>query len=189
MRLSVSKCSVWLKAFLQCRGMQETDQRGLFEYQCSFEEYADLQRLLRELGSFDAAIKDAAACAALVLFCSEWYRREYLRDHGWSWEPIFQALGFSLSPVDLSRAIPRGLEGFWKRPIHFYESERRDFLGSVFSGGLAGIGRAAVGSKLCLTGCSGSMTSGTWWATARINRWSSSWKRLICLKCLPHGLQ
>lgn len=127
--------SAWLHAFLQRRGMQKPDQRGLFEYHCSYQEYIDLQRQLRELGSFDAAVKDAAACAVLVLFCSEWYRREYQRDHGWSWEPIFQALGFSLSPGVLGKAIPKGLEGFWKRPIHFYESERRDFLGSLFSEG------------------------------------------------------
>ncbi|MDV7211465.1 STY4851/ECs_5259 family protein [Azotobacter beijerinckii] len=135
MSLSVFKCSSWLTAFLQRRGMQAPDQRGLYEYHCSYEEYRDLQCLLRELGSFEAGVKDAAACACLTLFCSEWYRREYQRDHGWSWEPIFQALGFSLSPGDLSRAIPKGLEGFWKRPIHFYESERRDFLGSLFSEG------------------------------------------------------
>lgn len=31
--------------------------------------------------------------------------------------------------------VPKGLEGFWERPIRFYESERRNFLGSLFSEG------------------------------------------------------
>ncbi|MBX9753743.1 MAG: STY4851/ECs_5259 family protein [Pseudomonadaceae bacterium] len=135
MSLSIFKCSSWLGTFLQHRGLQAPDQRGLYEYHSTYKEYCDLQQLLRELNSFDAGVKDAAACACLVLFCSEWYRREYQREHGWSWEPIWQALGFSLSPGDLSKSIPKGLEGYWKRPIHFYESERRDFLGSLFSEG------------------------------------------------------
>lgn len=135
MSQSKFKCSAWLGAFLQRRGIQAPDQRGLYEYHCSYGEYRDLQHLLRELGSFDVAVKDAAACACLVLFCSEWYRREYQRDHGWSWEPIWQALGFGLSPGDLGKTIPKGLGGYWKRPMHFYESERRDFLGSLFSEG------------------------------------------------------
>lgn len=135
MTLPIFKCSSWLGSFLQRRGIHSPDQRGLYEYHCSYDEYRDLQHLLRELGTFDAAVNDAAACACLVFFCSEWYRREYQRSHGWTWDPVWQALGFSLSPVDLSKAIPKGLEGYWKRPMHFYESERRDFLGSLFSEG------------------------------------------------------
>lgn len=131
----VFKCSSWLRTFLQHRGMQAPDQRGLYEYHCSYEEYLDLKCLLRDLGTFDAAVKDAATCACLVLFCSEWYRREYQREHAWTWDPIFQELGCTLSPGDLGKAIPKGLEGYWKRPLHFYESERRDFLGSLFSEG------------------------------------------------------
>lgn len=80
-------------------------------------------------------VADMGGCACLVLFCSEWYRREYKREHGWSWDPILNVLGFNLSAVELSKIIPKGLEGYWKRPIHYYESERRDFLGSVFSEG------------------------------------------------------
>lgn len=129
------KCSSWLNAFLARRGIKQPDQRSLYEYHCSYEEYCDLQRLLRELSSAGVDAADRAACACLVLFCSEWYRREYKREHGWSWDPIFNVLGFNLSAVELSKIIPKGLEGYWKRPIHYYESERRDFLGSVFSEG------------------------------------------------------
>ncbi|OGQ53910.1 MAG: hypothetical protein A3J24_07170 [Deltaproteobacteria bacterium RIFCSPLOWO2_02_FULL_53_8] len=132
---SVFKCSSWLGIFLQRRGLQAPDYRGLYAYHCSHEEYLDLLHHLRELGTFDKAVNDTAASACLVLFCSEWYRREYQRDHGWSWEPIWKTLGFSLSPGDLGKTIPKGLERYWKRPMHFYESERRDFLGSLFSEG------------------------------------------------------
>lgn len=135
MSQSVFKCAAWLAAFLQRRGLPAPDQRGLYEYHCSLDEYHGLRNLLRGLGTFDAAERDAAASACLVLFCSEWYRREYQRDHGWSWDPIWQALGYRIAPVDLGKTIPKGLESYWKRPIHFYESERRDLLGSLFGEG------------------------------------------------------
>lgn len=137
MSQSVFKCSTWLNGFLQRRGLQRPDQRALYEYHSSSEEYRELQYLLSSLNSFDAAVNDTGGCACLVLFCSEWYRRQYRADHGWSWEPIWQVLGYRLSAIDLSKAIPRGLEGYWKRPVHSYESERRNFLGSLFvEGGL-----------------------------------------------------
>ena len=132
---SVFKFSSWLGTFLLRRGVQAPDYRGLYAYHCSHEEYLDLLQQLRDLETFDKAVNDTAASACLVLFCSEWYRREYQRDHGWSWEPIWKTLGFSLSPGDLGKTIPKGLEHYWKRPMHFYESERRDFLGSLFSEG------------------------------------------------------
>lgn len=135
MSQSVFKCSTWLTGFLQRRGMQQPDQRGLYEYHCSYEEYLKLQQLLVQLGSFDLAVEDMAASACFVLFCSEWYRREYRSEHRWSWDPISNVLGYSLSTIDLSKVVPKGLENYWKRPIHFYESDRRNFLGSLFTEG------------------------------------------------------
>lgn len=135
MSQSVFKCSTWLTSFLQRRGMQQPDQRGLYEYHCSYVEYLELQQLLVQLSSFDLAVEDMAASACFVLFCSEWYRREYLSEHGWSWDPIWSVLGYSLSAIDLSKVVPRGLENYWKRPIHSYESDRRNFLGSLFAEG------------------------------------------------------
>ncbi len=135
MSQSVYKCSTWLTDFLQRRGSKHPDQRGLYEYHCSYEEYLGLQKLLVQLGSFDMAVKDRAGCACFVLFCSEWYRREYLGEYGWSWDPIWNVLGYSLSPIELRKVVPRGLEDYWKRPIHFYESDRRNFLGSLFAEG------------------------------------------------------
>ncbi|MBO3277444.1 STY4851/ECs_5259 family protein [Pseudomonas schmalbachii] len=135
MSYSVIKYSSWLGRFLQRRGLSAPDQRGLYAYHCSLEEYGELQHLLRELGGFDAALKDPAACACLVLFGSEWYRREYRSEYAWTWDPIWKALGFNLSPGELSKAIPKGLEGYWKRPLHFYDAGHRDFLGSLFSEG------------------------------------------------------
>ncbi|WP_323964234.1 STY4851/ECs_5259 family protein [Aeromonas hydrophila] len=135
MALSVFKCSFWLQAFLLRRGLQAPDQRGLYAYHCSHEEYVALRDLLRQLGGGDAILQDKAACACLVLYGSEWYRREYRSEYAWTWDPIWKTLGFNLSPGELSKAIPKGLEGYWKRPLHFYEAGHRDFLGSLFGEG------------------------------------------------------
>ena len=133
---SAFKCAVWLNSFLQRRGLQTADGRGLYEYHCSYAEYLDLKQVLKAAAGSNGSVRDLAACACLVLFGSEWYRREYQSSCGWSWEPIWTALEFRLSAAELSTAIPKGLEGYWKRPIHsFIESERRDFLGSLFSEG------------------------------------------------------
>lgn len=136
MALSVFKCSPWLQAFLLRRGIQTPDQRGLYAYHCSYEEYIELRNLLCLLEGSDAMLQDKAACACLVLFGSEWYRREYRSEYAWTWDPIWKILGFNLSPGELSKVIPKGLEGYWKRPLHFYEAgHRRNFLGSLFGEG------------------------------------------------------
>src|SRR5690606_10058197 len=80
---------------------------------------------------------NAAACGAFCLYCAEWYRRKYSRNDGWSWEAIWASLGFKFSAVELAKIIPKGMEGFWRRPVRYYDSERRNFLGSLFcEGGL-----------------------------------------------------
>lgn len=135
MALSVLKCSLWLQDFLSRRGLHAPDQRGLYAYHCCHEEYVELRDFLRQLGGGDAILQDKAACACLVLYGSEWYRREYRSEYAWSWDPIWKTLGFNLLPGALSKAIPKGLEGYWKRPLHFYEAGHRDFLGSLFGEG------------------------------------------------------
>jgi len=112
-----------------------TDSRPLFEYHATNDEYIELKRLLCELGLAEGFKNDKSYAACFTLFCAEWYRREYEPTHGWSWEAIYKVLGLSLSASELSHIIPKGLEGYWKRPVRFYDSERRNFLGSLFSEG------------------------------------------------------
>lgn len=129
------KCTSWLTKFLTHRGLKITDSRPLFEYHATSEEYEDLKRLLCGVGLPEGFKNDKSYAACFTLFCAEWYRREYERIHGWSWEPIYKALGLSLSPSELSHIVPKGLEDYWGRPVRFYDSERRNFLGSLFSEG------------------------------------------------------
>lgn len=132
---STAGFAVWLHAFLNQRGLQSPDQRALYAYHCTHEEYAHLRQLLGVTVGSERIIGNTAAAACFVLFGAEWYRREYRGEDGWSWSPIFGAIGRSLLPPQLAQVVPAGLERYWKRPLHFYESSKRDFLGSVFGEG------------------------------------------------------
>lgn len=126
----------WLRTFLDQRGLQTPDQRPLYAYHCGHDEYVHLRNMLQEVDAFQHLVSNAAAAAGFVLYCAEWYRREYRREHAWSWDPIFSTLGGGrLSQQELARVVPKGIENYWKRPLHLYAHSRRDLLGSVFGEG------------------------------------------------------
>lgn len=127
--------SSWLNHFLQQRGMNRPDQRPLYAYQCSWDEYVKLLHLLKTKGATENYERNRAACAAFVLFCAEWYRREYQQEFGWSWDAIWQKLGYELSANMRATIVPKGLRDYWKRPLHRHDGGARDFLGSLFSEG------------------------------------------------------
>ncbi|MDP2609628.1 MULTISPECIES: STY4851/ECs_5259 family protein [unclassified Oceanobacter] len=125
----------WLSRLLTDRDLRTPDQRPLFKYQLTADEYSELLVQLRKAIGSDNAMTGSATCAAFCLFCAEWYRREYQVKDNWSWDAIWQRLGHEFSAQELARIVPKGLEQYWQRPIRFYESERRNFLGSLFSEG------------------------------------------------------
>ena len=131
----LTKCTSWLTKFLTHRGLKITDSRPLFEYHATSDEFEELKRLLRDVGQAGGLKNDKGYAACFTLFSAEWYRRDYERIHGWSWEPIYKVLALSLSSSELSHIVPKGLEDYWRRPVRFYDSERRNFLGSLFSEG------------------------------------------------------
>ena len=133
--ISWLKCTSWLSNFLNRRGLRQPDGRPLYEYQATNDEYNNLTQLLRAIGHSKVHTDDKGYSACFVLFCSEWYRRDYERNFGWTWDPIYKKLGFSLTSAELRNMIPKGMESYWIRPIRFYESERRNFLGTLFSEG------------------------------------------------------
>lgn len=132
---SILKCTPWLAKFLTRRGLKQPDHRPLYEYHATSEEYDELKRLLRSIGVPDGYKSDKGYAACFTLFCSEWYRRDYEREYGWAWEPIYKTIGISASSSEMGKIIPKGLDGYWGRPVRFYDTERRNFLGSLFSEG------------------------------------------------------
>lgn len=133
--ISWTKCTSWLTNFLSRRGLRQPDGRPLYEYQATNEEYVDLTQLLRAVSQTTNIVDDKGYASCFVFFCSEWYRRDYERNCGWTWEPIYKKLGTSLTATELRHIVPKGMESYWMRPIRFYESDRRNFLGTLFSEG------------------------------------------------------
>ncbi|EOT5606010.1 protein YjiT, partial [Escherichia coli] len=133
--ISWVKCTSWLSNFVNLRGLRQPDGRPLYEYHATNAEYNQLTQLLYAVGQSQSNIcnRDFAAC--FVLFCSEWYRRDYERQCGWTWDPIYKKIGISFTATELGTIVPKGMEDYWLRPIRFYESERRNFLGTLFSEG------------------------------------------------------
>jgi hypothetical protein len=120
------------------RGLTAVTTEPLFTYQLQQNEYQDLKQVVvtfrPKIRVSEQKHKEWAAC--FVMWCSEWYRREYQAGDGWSWAAIWQDLGFELNAPEIRELIPIGMESYWRRPIRFY-TERRNFLGSVFiEGGL-----------------------------------------------------
>lgn len=133
--LSWLKYLTWLNRFLSRRGIRAPDGRPLYEYHTTNDEYNELVQLIKLIGQSKNNIHDKGFAACFVLFCAEWYRRDYESHFGWTWDPIYKRLGTSLTASELRYIIPKGMEEYWARPIRFYESERRNFLGTLFSEG------------------------------------------------------
>ncbi len=130
--------SQWLAQFLSARGLNSVTGDALFTYQMKHEEYQALKSVVSQFypktNISSSKHKEWAAC--FVLCCSEWYRRD-CNSLKWEWYAAWKSLGFELSANQRADVIPLGLGSYWKRPIRSYESERRNFLGSVFiEGGL-----------------------------------------------------
>src|SRR5690625_5684877 len=92
-----------LASFLRVGQLRAPDGRPLYEYQASVVEYQQLKALLTEqLSSSFAAgqlperelCKSPEIAACFVLFCAEWYRREYQSHDGWSWASYWGQLCF-----------------------------------------------------------------------------------------------
>lgn len=126
----------WLCCFLSQRGLTASKAIPLYQYQVSSAEYAELKDVLSESFRFvDPSRLSDAWCAAYTLFCAEWFRREYNLE--WSWNTIYDTLGFELSALQRSTVVQRGL-ALWGRAVSRYEnSQGNNYLGSVFrEGGL-----------------------------------------------------
>lgn len=107
-------------ALLEQHAIPFPDQRPLYRYRLSGDQFGALESLLKEkirgylshvqLG--DVACNVTGFPGLFVLYASEWWRRHY-DGSGWSWEPILRALG---APADgwnqaqRSQCVSKGLQ-------------------------------------------------------------------------------
>ncbi|PVZ64545.1 hypothetical protein DC094_19740 [Pelagibaculum spongiae] len=122
-----------MREFLKQRSLEKPDRRGLYAYHCQSLEYIRLREILHGFSPSEQSLNDAT-CGCFVIYCAEWFRREYRSEYGWQWEKIHQSLETDLSASERPEVMERGFN-FWLRPLHTYTDERRDFIGSVFSEG------------------------------------------------------
>ncbi|ETX11656.1 hypothetical protein MUS1_09495 [Marinomonas ushuaiensis DSM 15871] len=133
-KVDIIKPKLWLKQFFIKRALSGVTGKPLYQYQVSADEYLSLKCCVSKAdaqNSFGDLCPDWSA--AFVLFCSEWFRREYTNQ--WSWQPIWQSLSFQLNPVDVKNIVEKGLSDYWQRSVLQYQSEHNNYLGSVFSEG------------------------------------------------------
>ena len=128
--------SKWLDNYLKSRSLNNTiSSRPLYSYQTSLAEYKTLKVVVIFYNpKISSHLTHRSWDACFVLFCSEWYRRLYQADDGWSWQGIWDELGFKKDASERETIIKQGLERFWRRPILRF-TQSRNFLGSVFSEG------------------------------------------------------
>ena len=176
----------WLHGFLSQRGLTAPKAQPLYEYQVTSAEYADLKDILSDSARFcDPGRFSAEWCAAFTLYCAEWFRREYSLE--WSWQPIFRNLGFELLPGQRAEVVRVGLERFWGRSISRYQSERCDYLGSVFKeGGLPSkqLSEDSNGYQVAFTSIFAGYQQIKEWGTEAVNQFIRS-----RISRLPENLQ
>lgn len=137
---------------LGARGLSAPDDRQLYAYRITVEEFLALEALLKEsldqfgqklralhpgLSAVDLAAQHYTGFPALfVLYGAEWWRRRY-DGRGFAWEPILHDLGVDASdwtPSRRSACVKRGLKG-WGLALR--DSVGLRYLGSVaLQGGL-----------------------------------------------------
>lgn len=131
-------------ALLEQHAIPFPDQRPLYRYRLSGDQFGALESLLKEkirgylshvqLG--DVACNVTGFPGLFVLYASEWWRRHY-DGSGWSWEPILRALG---APADgwnqaqRSQCVSKGLQD-WGLKLNGNAGYR--YLGTIaLQGGL-----------------------------------------------------
>jgi len=120
---------------LKDRDLESSSKKSLYLYQLNENEYLELKNLLKKQGKMFFFSSVLYQCdAAFTLFVSEWYRREYDGSIGWSWQGIWNELGYELNSTEIEQVVINGLEKYWKRPIR-RDDRGRNFLGSLFSEG------------------------------------------------------
>ncbi len=126
----------FLNEILTRNSLTQPNSQPLFQYQLTEHDYCRLQLILGEYAQPPSKSDlDKTYCALFCLYVSEWFRRDYVG--GWTWQPIWNALGYKISQADRGYVVFTGLAEYWSRPVSQYSNDRRSLLGSLFrEGGL-----------------------------------------------------
>jgi hypothetical protein len=126
----------WTTNVIAKRGLSKPDGRPLYQYRFDDEEYAALAEMLKlsaQLG-INNLTKMLSWNAALVMYATEWWRREY--SGAWGWDGIFGSLGINYAELSVNRRnelVETGLR-FWQREVRVTDGTRK-FLGTIATEG------------------------------------------------------
>lgn len=138
----VRESKTWIKEFLGNRSLTAPDERPLYAYRCTEEEFAELRDLLSHRAPFDGRVAEIDV-RAFVLYASEWWQREYDGGH-WAWEPLLESVYWSLIPYhELYQPVRRAWQ-WWRIQFVRLPSSVR-YLGTFACQG--GLPLALVGSS------------------------------------------
>jgi len=123
----------WISEFLARRGLKHPDERPLFAYKTSTDEFESLKRLLQNYA--DKFHLSRYYPAAWLLFAAEWWKRDYAGG-AWRWGPLCEAAGLkSLSHDKIRNMVINGHQQWCLQTS--IKNEGKRFIGLVaMSGGL-----------------------------------------------------
>jgi hypothetical protein len=127
----------WITEFLQQREkMKSPDERSLYAYRMSVDEYRELHQELANAARYRqmvCLVKNPFFCGALVLYAAEWWRREY-QGGAWRWDDILKSLGIGgIQFYQQKSVVVKGMR-FWRLPLA--EGGKQYFGSIVAQGGL-----------------------------------------------------
>lgn len=123
----------WISDFLSERGLQAPDERPLFAYKTSAEEFETLRQLLRSLSAKHQI--SPRYSQAWMLFAAEWWKREY-PGGSWRWGPLCAAAGLHGLTHEKIRELVIAGRRLWRLQTTI-KSEGKRFIGLVaVNGGL-----------------------------------------------------
>jgi len=109
----------WFRTFCSTREIERVDGRNLYAYRVTGDEYQTLRHAIEDYVTSNLFIQTQRQpplfCWAVVLYASEWWRREY-KGGPWKWEPILKPIGLGdLLPNQRTDLIRWGLT-YWSLP-------------------------------------------------------------------------
>lgn len=120
----------------QGRDLSKPDGRPLHAYRLTTEEFESIGiQLSRSLVETSGSVSWVdGADRGLVLYASEWWRRNYDGGH-WRWEDMFSSLGWpDLVPAHRQELVAKGIR-YWKRMIHQNSAGNNSYLMSLVTEG------------------------------------------------------
>jgi hypothetical protein len=126
----------WINSLVKRHGLERPDGRPLYQYRVTDDEYIELTKTLKlsAMLGVNNVVNLLSWDAAFVIYASEWWRREY--DGQWGWSGLFEAVDINYKDLTVGKRnalIESGLQR-WRREIRSNNGIRQ-LLGTIATEG------------------------------------------------------